>query len=97
MATDKALGFMSEPARLLVAITRDLNSLVILANWTGLKENDKRAMRRLAIVRNAMEKKKAYTTIKVDLTALKFRTLEAKINQKVSWLVIDTFSTEFTL
>jgi hypothetical protein len=32
IATDKLLGFMSEPSRLLVAITRGLNSLVILAN-----------------------------------------------------------------
>jgi hypothetical protein len=35
-------------------------------------------MKRLAIVRNAMKKKKAYTTIDIEL----FRRLEAKVNKE---------------
>jgi hypothetical protein len=56
--TNKAMGFIKNPARLLVIIIRGQNSLVILANWLELKDNDKRAIKRLGMIRNASEKEK---------------------------------------
>jgi superfamily I DNA and/or RNA helicase len=58
MATDKKMGFMKDPARFSVAIIRGPNSLIILANWAGLKDDDRRALKRLVIIRNAFEKKR---------------------------------------
>jgi hypothetical protein len=63
MATDKAMGFMKDPARLLVAIARGENCLVIIANWIGLKDSDRRAMKRPGLIRSALERDSAYKTM----------------------------------
>jgi hypothetical protein len=95
IATDKAMGFIKDPAHLLVAIARGQNSLIIITNWTDLKNSSKRAMKRLAFIRNVFELDKTHQIVDAEPGISLFKDTAGGVNEEFTdSLCFDTRANE---